>query len=211
MAEKKPIDWEAIETDYRAGIKSLRVMATEYGVSHVAIKKRADREEWVKDLSAKIKAAAEAKVNKAAVNREVNAARKITDKEVIEVAAETQKGVILSHRKDIGRLQQVCESMTEELMLQAMSVDEIRYIAALKSADGVEAVDLDRAAAALTKVIGLSSRADTFRKLVESKKSLVSMEREAFGIESKTPLDGLTDAVRNIGVSFIPAPNKVSA
>jgi hypothetical protein len=36
-ALRKPVDWEAIQNDYRVGIKSLRMMASEYGISHVAI------------------------------------------------------------------------------------------------------------------------------------------------------------------------------
>lgn len=53
MADKKVIDWEAIELDYMAGIKTLRVIAEEHGISHVAINKRAKRDEWVRGVSPK--------------------------------------------------------------------------------------------------------------------------------------------------------------
>ena len=36
-------DWEKIEADYRAGIKTLRQIAGEHGVTHGAINKRAQR------------------------------------------------------------------------------------------------------------------------------------------------------------------------
>lgn len=104
--KRRVIDWEAIEKDYRAGIKSLRKMAEEYEVSHVAIKKRADKEGWPRDLQEKIKAAAEEKVNRAQVNaawlpREVNAETKASERQVVEVNAEVLAQADLLNRRDI--------------------------------------------------------------------------------------------------------------
>ena len=58
MSEKKKIDWERIEVDYRAGIKTLRDIAAEHDISHVSVNKRAKRDGWVRDLTAKIQAKA---------------------------------------------------------------------------------------------------------------------------------------------------------
>ena len=44
-------DWERIELDYRAGIKTLRQIADEHGITHGAINKRARRDGWERDLS----------------------------------------------------------------------------------------------------------------------------------------------------------------
>lgn len=55
MTDKQP-DWTKIEADYRAGVKPLRQMASEHGISHVAINNRAKKNEWARDLAAKIKA-----------------------------------------------------------------------------------------------------------------------------------------------------------
>lgn len=54
----KAIDWEAVEQEYRAGFKTLRQIGEDFGCSHVAVKKRAEREGWVRDLAAKIGAKA---------------------------------------------------------------------------------------------------------------------------------------------------------
>ena len=43
MTEKKQPDWEKIELDYRAGIKTLREIASEHGLSDGAVRKRAKR------------------------------------------------------------------------------------------------------------------------------------------------------------------------
>ena len=41
MDKKKKIDWEKIEVDYRAGVKTLREIADEHNITHGAINKRA--------------------------------------------------------------------------------------------------------------------------------------------------------------------------
>lgn len=43
---RKIVDWEAVERDYRTGIKTLRAMAQEHGITHGAINKRARRDGW---------------------------------------------------------------------------------------------------------------------------------------------------------------------
>lgn len=45
---KKQVDWELVEKDYRAGLKTLRQIAQERGVSHVAVGKRAKRSGWMR-------------------------------------------------------------------------------------------------------------------------------------------------------------------
>jgi len=51
---KAPVDWVAIEMDYRAGVKPLRQIGNDHGVSHVAVSKRAKRDGWTRDLRVKV-------------------------------------------------------------------------------------------------------------------------------------------------------------
>lgn len=46
---RKAVDWEAVEREYRAGIRSLRDIAGEVGVSEGAIRKRAKAEGWERE------------------------------------------------------------------------------------------------------------------------------------------------------------------
>ena len=51
MAEKQErnsTDWELVERDYRAGIKTLRQIGDERGISHTAIQKKAKRSGWAR-------------------------------------------------------------------------------------------------------------------------------------------------------------------
>jgi len=55
MVAKRFIDWDAIERDYRAGVKTLREMSADHHVSHVSIDKHAKKRGWTRDLGEKIK------------------------------------------------------------------------------------------------------------------------------------------------------------
>lgn len=57
-AKQKDVDWTTVEKDYRAGIKTLRQIAEENGVSHVAVQKRAKRDGWTRDADARVSAKA---------------------------------------------------------------------------------------------------------------------------------------------------------
>lgn len=78
MADKDP-DWERIELDYRAGIKSLRQIAGEHGVSEGAIRKRAKRDDWTRDLNAKIQSKADELVRKESVRTLVRTEKPISE------------------------------------------------------------------------------------------------------------------------------------
>lgn len=49
MPAKSRVDWIAIEGVYRAGHKSLREIAADYGLTDGAIRKRAKVEGWIRD------------------------------------------------------------------------------------------------------------------------------------------------------------------
>lgn len=112
MVEKRIIDWESIEKEYRAGIRSLRDIGSEFCITETAIRKKAVREDWIRDLSAKIKIKAQEVVRKAEVRNKV---RKESEREIIDSVAQQQADVLLEERADIKRLSKLCKSFEEEL------------------------------------------------------------------------------------------------
>jgi hypothetical protein len=112
VAEKRVIDWDAIERDYRQGIKTLREMADAHNVSHVAITKHAKKFDWTRDLSAKIKAKTDELVTSRQVNKSVN---KLTEPELIKSAAELQAGALLQESEEIKRLSRIADKFESEL------------------------------------------------------------------------------------------------
>lgn len=193
MAAKSRVDWEAIEPDWRAGIKSVTQIATEYTettgipVSHTAINKHFKKLGVPRDLDAKVQAKAKAMVSNAMVSGKVSTETTATDAQIIVAAATEVATVRLSHRKDINRSRALVRSLLEEIERQTDSPDLFEKLAALM-ADAPDDESKEEAAARKTlqdsfyKVVSLSGRVDNVKKLVEAMKGLIVLERQAFGI-----------------------------
>ena len=193
-------DWEKIEADYRAGIKTLRQIAGEHGVSHVAINKRAKRDGWSRDLSAKIAAKADELVTKGAVTSAVTTESRISEREIIDANAQAIVSVRLSHRRDIQRSRRIAMALLEELEQQAGG----EQVAMLEQLGELLRSEDDKGQDKLNdlyhKVISLPGRAKTMKDLGESLRVLVTLERQAFGLDDKDqkPQDSLTTLLQTI-------------
>lgn len=190
QADKPQIDWERIELDYRAAVKTLRQIADEHGISHGAINKRAKRDGWERNLSEKIQAKADALVSKAVVSKEVSKEGRIAESSVIEANALTQAGVRLAHRADIERTRRLCMSQMQELEQQSTAPELLAEVA--KILNGTPPEEMTKAqraklAEAAIKAGSLQSRSGTLRALSESLKVLIALERQAFGIREEMP------------------------
>lgn len=178
MAEKRVIDWEGIEREYRAGVRSLREIAAEFEVSHVGIKKKADREGWERDLGAKIRAKADALVMKEAVTPLVTAETKLAEKQIVEANAAIQAQIRREHRTDIQRTKRIVNKL-----LEALEALPLPVLKAKASADECQAV-----------LALIREHASAVKQLSSTQRDSVTMEREAFGIaqmvESSESTDG---------------------
>lgn len=124
MAEKLNIDIDELEKAYRSGVKSLRNIAKDFGISEAVIRKYANNREWSRDLSARIKAKAEEIVRNTAVRESVRTdLARITENEIIKSSAELQAGAILEESEEIKRLKRLSDGF--ELELAALSDAEM--------------------------------------------------------------------------------------
>lgn len=181
LTRKKTPDWEKIELDYRAGVKSMREIAAEHGITHAAINKRAKREQWDRDLSARIQAKADALVSKAEVSKMVTAEKLETEKATVDANAQAIANVRLSHRKDITRIKDLASSLLDELSGQTIDRELFEQLGELMF--NPDDKGIDKLNELYRKVISTPSRIDSMKKLTEAFKNLVSMEREAWGID----------------------------
>jgi len=209
--DKAAIDWDGVEIHYRAGVRSLKDIGAEYGVSDAGIIKRAKRDKWTRDLKAKIKAKAEAKVSAAAVSEVVSEQKAATEKTVIEANAEMQFRIRMEHRTDIGRNRKLFQALLgeledstnpegkrllEELMDLMTKPDEDADEEELKEAGKRFA----RMRALFSKTLDMSGRIDSAKKLTEMLERLIKMEREAFGIDdTENTESGIEAVLKRIG------------
>ena len=113
--QAKPTDWERIELDYRAGIKTLRQIAGENSISEGAIRKRAKRDDWTRDLSERIQDKAEQLVRKDVVRKVVRTESALTERVLVDVNAQAVADVRLGQRDDIGRAKGITRRLLDEL------------------------------------------------------------------------------------------------
>lgn len=193
--EKKLIDWAGIEREYRAGIRSLRSIGKEFGVSEGAIRKRADRDGWTKDLSAKIRAKADDLVRKAEVRNQVRSATEgaycapdESERNVIEVNAQVQATVMREHRSTLNRTRALVNGLLAELEMMTISPELIERLVELvgeKAESDAEIQAHSKRLEAVAKVLGMHARVDSLKKLVDSVRIVVQTEREVFGMDAK--------------------------
>lgn len=188
--ETKATDWERIEQLYRAGVLSLREIAIACpGPNHVAIARRAKKEGWVQDLSAKIKAKANDLVTRQAVTADVTAERSVTDRTVIEVNAQAIANIRLAHRGDIGRSRKLVNKLLDELETLTDEQGVLReLIDQLRDGEDTDTAMLDLA----TKMASLPSRTKTMKELSETLRNLILLERVAYGVDSTAGEDSLS-------------------
>ena len=206
-------DWERIELDYRAGIKTLRQIADEHGITHGAINKRARRNGWERDLSGKINAKADALVSKALVSTPVSTESQIAERQVIEAAATAVADIRLAHRHDIRRARTLTNALLNELEQQTdpNTLTMLQELGELLRREDDNAQD--RRNDIYMKVISLSERSKTMKTLADSLRLVVDMERTAFGMDKdQVPAaDPLTALLKTITAgtnsTFKPVPH----
>lgn len=184
-------DWEGIERDYRAGVLSVREIGAAYGVSHTAIQKRARRDGWERDLLAKVRAKADAKVAKAAVASVVSKEDKATEAAIVEANADVIAKVRLAHRTDINKARGLAMTLLAELEHQTGNQDLYENLFELLNDpedEGGNQAAKDRQnkrLEAFQRAMSLGNRTKTMKDLADTLKSLIALEREAYSIDGK--------------------------
>lgn len=176
------IDWEAVEREYRAGVRSLADIGTEFGVSAPGILKRAKKDGWVRDLSAKIKAKADAKVNESLVNDAVNAKTAVSERQTIESNAQMLADKLLGQRADIALARATVQRLWIIIDVELDHPEEFSHIGELlRSEDefGQDKLnDLYRAA------ISIPQQVKNAKLLCDALKVLIELERRILKLDT---------------------------
>ena len=221
MAAQKKIDYERIEPGWRAGLLSPHQLAAKYiedtgqAVSHAAIIKHFRKLGIPRDLSEKIQAKAKSMVTEAMVTGKVTARLSKSDAALVEDNAVLVASVHLSHRKDIQRSRSITMRLLEELELQSgrENAELLEQLGELMRREDDRGQD--KLNDLYQKIISLPGRAKTMKDLGESLRVLVTLERQAFGLDNvgadgeaqNGPTKQLTDAERAVRLSRLMSGN----
>lgn len=185
MTTKQP-DWERIEQLFRAGLLSVREIAAACGVSHTAINKRSKAEGWDRDLNAKIKAKADSLVSKREVSTKVSTETLATERGIVEANAEVIADIRLAHRGDISRSRRLTNKLLDELEALTDEQGTIKQlIEQMKDGDHEDGEAMSDMLALANKMGALPTRTKTMKELAETLKTLVVLERQAYGLDEK--------------------------
>lgn len=175
-------DWADIEAAYRAGTETLRAIAARHpGVNHVAITRKAKKEGWVRNLSAKIKSMADDLVTRSAVTAPVTRIGPVTEKHIVDANALLQATRILEQRKDVVKSRELVSKLFAELDLTTDGLELMEQIGELMASP--DEAGIDKMNELYRKVISLPGRVDMAKKLVETLEKLINAERRVFNIK----------------------------
>lgn len=202
MAVKNKTDWERCEKEYARGIRSNCDLANEFGVSETAIRKRAKQYGWVKDLSAKIKLKTEAKVRKIEFESHGSSSIDIrTEAEIVESEAEQRAGIHIRHRKHIVKFNGLADALFEELYAQTINKDDFVKLGELMRNEDQQSVD--KLNELYRKVIATPSRVDSTKKLSETLKTLIGLERQAYGLSDNSNGEADKEPITEVVYRFV--------
>lgn len=206
---RSKVDYDRIERGWRAGILSPRQLAAAYEeetgqkVSHAAIIKHFTKLGIPRNLAEKIKAKSDAMVTQAMVTEQVTPVTIKRDQQIIEDAATQLTHVRLAQRKDIQRSRSIAMRLFDELE-HAVGVENAENLEKLgellrseddKSRDALNDVYM--------KIISMPSRVKSMKDLSDTLKTLIALERQAFGLDddNNKPVDALADLLNRIAQS----------
>ena len=177
---KRP-DWESIESAYRAGLLSLREIASKHDISEGAIRKRAKRDDWSRDLNVKIKSRSDDLVRKQEVRKQVRSETALSERVLIEATAEVIANVRMEHRGDIRRARELANSLFDELSAECADIDVLRSLGQMM----IEPDDngRDKLNELYRAIISLPERVKSVKALSETLKHLIGLERQAYGLD----------------------------
>lgn len=217
--ERQDVDWARVEAQFCAGQMTLREIATEHGISHTAIQKRAEAQGWTRDLTAKAKRRRDELVAKSLVAsnelvaKEARAqarkmalkeardelgrkglvtSRKIAEHVQVEVQAQIQARALLAEREDVARARRLTMRLFGELETVTAEPELVEALRDIVEGDDDGKDGAKRAAAAQEawqRLMALPSRIKAAKDLSESLSKLVDLERRILRLDDYDPDD----------------------
>ncbi|HEV8552526.1 MAG TPA: hypothetical protein VGR65_03940 [Casimicrobiaceae bacterium] len=190
------VDWEAIEAGYRCGVLSIREIAKTHGLSDGAVRKRAKRDGWDRDLTAKVNAKVRSELVRTEVRTEVRIQDAVSERAMVEAAATQIITLVREHRGQIGRNRALVDKLMAQLELAADNRDLLEGI--IDEVENCATGASTQRHAALMKAVSLSTHAGVLKNLADTLKTVIGLEREAFNVTAATsePVPTDSDEVR---------------
>jgi hypothetical protein len=194
---RKPIDWQAVEVEYRAGRSTDVALSAKYGMSREALRLRVKKEGWTRSLAPAIKEATKAALAAESVVRQAKLAEvgievgtalgtqlAMTEKQVIESAVAENVTVVRSHKLMAAGMKALGERLLHELVDVGAQKEGIeRLIDMVRTED-------PQLGTRLRDFMSVHSRIHSVDKLAAAMTKIVAIERQAHGLDDATNKGG---------------------
>ena len=175
-------DWTLVEKDYRAGLLSDRQIGEKYGVSHGSVQQQAKKRGWSRNLIGRSIAKAEEKLAREELATKLASETKVaSEKELVDSTSDVLVEVMRGHRSDSARLRSVVTALlskVETIINETELFEQIGVLCCNPDEKGIDKIN-----ELYHKVISLPSQTDTTKKLAETMKILIELERKIFKID----------------------------
>ena len=187
----KIVDWLAVEADYRPGILSNRDIARKHGCTEGGVRKKAKKEGWVKDLSAKIESKADEIVRREAVRAEYADA---TEADIVNANAVNSANIQIAERKDVTKARSIAMKLLDELNEQIDNRPDLMQLGEMLR--NPDKFGNDKLNDLYFKTIEFSGSVDSTKKLSEALNTLINLERKVYKIDTDTTQGGVEDFLK---------------
>lgn len=190
-----PVPWDKIEPHFKAGIRSVKSISTEFGVSRAAIYKHAEKQRppWIRSLKPQIIERAAELVTQQPFEGVTPIGYSATESQTIEVNAQALAIVQHAHRTIAGKARAIGTQLLTELGTATNEpelfarVAEFLALTETEEPDTAMRQDMADVQALLAQ---LPRRVGVFKTLIEALSKVQGMEREAFGLNAEDGTGG---------------------
>lgn len=169
------IDWEGATKAWRAGVLSGRAIADLYSIPEATLRQKMDELGIKRDLSDEVR-----KEVRAQIARTEMGVDNATEEEIITEAANTQVAIIRTHQRRLSKLTSLVETLAEELERDSATREELEAAIIEETQDDENPNRRKR----MLQALSLGDRAGTLSALAASAQRLITLERQAHGIEA---------------------------
>jgi hypothetical protein len=106
----------------------------------------------------------------------------VTEREIVEQAAETVVGVVKVHRKDIAHGRAIVELLFSQLNYAAAKRDEVQAEIVAETVGDAAAANRR---AQMFRAVALPTHAATMRDLAQALRHVITLERQAFSLDDR--------------------------
>lgn len=194
-ANSVAVDWMSIELQYRTGVPSIRALADVHGVSEAAIRKRAKKYNWQRDLASKVRERAHqmlcgTPMSLSSASKGANEGPSSdVELQMIE-PADTVVQVIREHRKFAARSRELLNTLYEELEFVSNNQAQIEQTIAEVCKDEKMAPRKE----AMLKAVSLQSQIAMLKSLNDALSKVIYIERQSFNLTNEGSVPTKTDS-----------------